>query len=96
MAHQEANFASMAARIPTSGDVLSVGMPVKEPATGIAFPKLCNGYQLVGQGVRIKYVFVKVYAVGTYMDPVAMMVSRNQMMAMDNIIIHFLFHSLNL
>jgi len=28
---------------------------------------------LVGTGVRIKYVFVKVYAVGTYMDPIAMM-----------------------
>lgn len=28
---------------------------------------------LAGVGVRIKYVFVKVYAVGTYMDPVAMM-----------------------
>jgi hypothetical protein len=70
---QNQSSASMAARIPTSGDVLSVGMPVKEPATGINFPALCNGYQLVGQGVRIKYVFVKVYAVGTYMDPVAMM-----------------------
>eukprot|EP00980_Cylindrotheca_fusiformis_P011414 scaffold2644_cov129-Cylindrotheca_fusiformis.AAC.4 len=69
----EPNFASMAARLPTSGDILSVGMPATEPATGIKFPQLCNGYQLVGQGVRIKYVFVKVYAVGTYMDPIAMM-----------------------
>jgi hypothetical protein len=69
----ETNFASMAARIPTSGDVLSVGMPATEAATGIKFPQLCNGYTLVGQGVRIKYVFVKVYAVGTYMDPIAMM-----------------------
>ena len=67
------NVTSMAAMIPTSGDVLSVGMPVKEEATGISFPTLCNGYTLVGTGVRVKYVFVKVYAVGTYMDPVAMM-----------------------
>jgi hypothetical protein len=52
-------FAALAARIPTSGDVLSVGTPVKEKATGISFPQLCNGFQLVGTGVRIKYVFVK-------------------------------------
>ncbi|CAJ1949861.1 unnamed protein product [Cylindrotheca closterium] len=69
----EPNYVSMAARVPSSGDVLSVGMPVMEEATGIAFPQLCNGFRLVGQGVRVKYVFVKVYAVGTYMDPVAMM-----------------------
>lgn len=69
----ETNVSTMAARVPTSGDVLSVGMPATEAATGIKFPQLCNGYKLVGQGVRIKYVFVKIYAVGTYMDPVAMM-----------------------
>ena len=62
-----------AARIPTSGDVLSMGTPTKEPQTGILFPQLCNGMNLVGVGVRVKYVFVKVYAVGTYMDPIAMM-----------------------
>ena len=62
-----------AARLPTSGDVLSAGTPTKEAQTGILFPPLCNGMSLVGVGVRIKYVFVKVYAVGTYMDPVAMM-----------------------
>lgn len=56
----EPNYAFMAARIPTSGDVLSVGMPVTEEATGIPFPQLCNGFRLVGQGVRVKYVFVKV------------------------------------
>jgi hypothetical protein len=28
---------------------------------------------IAGVGVRIKYVFVKVYAVGTYLDPIAMM-----------------------
>lgn len=62
-----------AARIPISGDVLSMGTPTKEPQTGILFPQLCNGMNLVGVGVRVKYVFVKVYAVGTYMDPIAMM-----------------------
>ena len=45
---------------------------MKEPSTGILFPQLCNGYYLAGCGVRIKYAFVKVYAVGTYMDPLAM------------------------
>jgi hypothetical protein len=59
--------------IPTSGDVFSVGKITKEPSTGIAFPALCNGMSLAGVGVRIKYVFVKVYAVGTYLDPIAMM-----------------------
>lgn len=59
--------------VPTSGDVFSVGKVTKEPSTGIAFPALCNGMSLAGVGVRIKYVFVKVYAVGTYLDPVAMM-----------------------
>jgi hypothetical protein len=62
-----------AARIPTSGDILSAGTPTKEAQTGILFPPLCNGMSLAGVGVRIKYVFVKVYAVGTYVDPVAMM-----------------------
>jgi hypothetical protein len=60
------------ARIPTSGDVISAGAPVKEPATGILFPPLCNGYSFVGCGVRVKYGFVKVYAVGTYVDFLSM------------------------
>jgi hypothetical protein len=63
---------SLAARVPTSGDVVSMGTLTKEPHTGILFPPLCNGLSLVGVGVRIKYVFVKVYAVGTYLDPIAM------------------------
>lgn len=73
--HQQENIniTHNAARIPTSGDILSVGTPTKEKQTGILFPPLCNGMQLVGVGVRIKYVFVKVYAVGTYMDPIAML-----------------------
>lgn len=62
-----------AARLPTSGDVLSAGTPTKEKQTGILFPPLCNGMTLAGVGVRVKYVFVKVYAVGTYIDPIAMM-----------------------
>mmetsp|Transcript_25401 Transcript_25401/g.41726 ORF Transcript_25401/g.41726 Transcript_25401/m.41726 type:complete len:267 (-) Transcript_25401:298-1098(-) len=67
------NFAACAAKVPTSGDVLSVGKITKEPATGISFPELCNGLSLAGVGVRIKYVFVKVYGVGAYFDPIAMM-----------------------
>ena len=34
--------------------------PSKEPATGILFPRLCNGMTLAGCGVRVKYGFVKV------------------------------------
>jgi hypothetical protein len=41
----------------------------KEPATGILFPNVYNELQFVGCGARYKYGFVKVYAVGTYMDP---------------------------
>jgi len=59
--------------VPSSGDVLSVGKITHEPATKAAFPALCNGMSLGGVGVRIKYVFVKVYAVGAYFDPIAMM-----------------------
>ena len=57
--HDDDKYAALAARVPTSGDVLSVGTPIKEVATGILFPQLCNGFQLAGTGVRIKYVFVK-------------------------------------
>ena len=45
--------------------------PTKEPSTGILFPRLCNGMTFAGCGVRVKYGFVKVYAVGTYLDPIA-------------------------
>lgn len=55
----------------TSCEVVMIG-PIKEPSSGILFPQLCNGMQFVGCGVRVKYGFVKVYAVGTYMDPIAM------------------------
>ena len=70
--NENRSYASMSA-LPASGDIVNVGQITKEKATGIAFPALCNGMALVGTGVRIKYMFVKVYAVGTYMDPVAMM-----------------------
>ena len=55
----------------SGGDVVMLA-PTKEPATGILFPRLCNGMQFVGCGVRVKWGFVKVYAVGTYVDPIAM------------------------
>jgi hypothetical protein len=61
----------------TTGDVLNFGV-TKEPATGIPFPKLCNGLTFVGCGVRVKYGFVKVYAVGTYVDPIAMDAVKKQ------------------
>jgi hypothetical protein len=67
-----ANVTHLDSRIPSSGDVISAGTPIKEPATGILFPPLCNGYSFVGCGVRVKYGFVKVYAVGTYVDFLSM------------------------
>jgi hypothetical protein len=58
----------------TKADVVGVGAgtPIQEPVTGILFPKLVNGFYFAGCGVRIKYVFVKVYAVASYFDPLAM------------------------
>eukprot|EP00566_Odontella_aurita_P016718 CAMPEP_0113561282 /NCGR_PEP_ID=MMETSP0015_2-20120614/19892_1 /TAXON_ID=2838 /ORGANISM="Odontella" /LENGTH=258 /DNA_ID=CAMNT_0000463065 /DNA_START=214 /DNA_END=990 /DNA_ORIENTATION=+ /assembly_acc=CAM_ASM_000160 len=55
-----------------SGSEVGMLAPTKEPSTGILFPRLCNGMTFVGCGVRVKFGFVKVYAVGTYMDPIAM------------------------
>jgi len=55
----------------SGGDVVMLA-PTKETATGILFPRLCNGMQFVGCGVRVKWGFVKVYAAGTYVDPIAM------------------------
>jgi len=60
-----------------TGDVLNLGV-TKEPSTGIVFPRLCNGLTFVGCGVRVKYGFVKVYAVGTYVDPIAMDAVKRQ------------------
>jgi len=59
--------------VPSSGDVFSVGKITNEPVTKIAFPALCNAMSLAGVGVRVKYLFVNVYAVGAYFDPIAMM-----------------------
>lgn len=59
------------------GDVLMLE-PHKETSSGILFPHLCNAMTFVGCGVRVKYGFVKVYAVGTYMDPVAMSAIKTQ------------------
>ena len=53
----------------TSLPVIMAGKPVQEPDTGIMFPPMVNGFTFMGCGVRIKYVFVKVYAVGCYFDP---------------------------
>jgi len=52
--------------------------PKTEEATGILFPRLCNGMTLAGCGVRVKWGFVKVYAVGTYFDPLAMSMVKSQ------------------
>ena len=59
-------------KLPLSGDIIGVGSPVKEKSTGILFPQMCNAMTLVGTGVRVKYYVAKVYAVGTYVDPIAM------------------------
>jgi hypothetical protein len=39
-----------------------------DPATGIKFPAMVDGLTFTGAGVRVKYGFVKVYAVGAYVD----------------------------
>mmetsp|Transcript_7992 Transcript_7992/g.18028 ORF Transcript_7992/g.18028 Transcript_7992/m.18028 type:complete len:263 (+) Transcript_7992:107-895(+) len=57
--------------VPLGGEPVMLS-PSKEPATGILFPRLCNGMTLAGCGVRVKWGFVKVYAVGTYVDNLAM------------------------
>jgi hypothetical protein len=69
--HQRSALAA-ARTLTTSGDVITTGTPVKEKATGILFPQLCNGFTLAGCGVRIKYGLIKVYALGSYFDPLAM------------------------
>lgn len=71
------------ASIPSSGDVISAGTPVKEAATGILFPPLCNGYYLAGTGVRVKWGLIKVYAVGTYIDPLAMSAIKSNEKAIE-------------
>jgi cytochrome bd-type quinol oxidase subunit 2 len=48
VALEEPRRTSLLSRIPSGGDVLMVGAPIKEKATGIMFPQLCNGINLVG------------------------------------------------
>lgn len=67
MQHDEKTYTSMDAR--TSLPVIMAGNAVQEPDTGIMFPPMVNGFTFMGCGVRIKYIFVKVYAVGCYFDP---------------------------
>ena len=43
--------------------------PVVEPKTGVEFPAEQGGLKLAGCGVRVKYGFIKVYAVGVYVSP---------------------------
>lgn len=49
----------LAARIPSSGDIISAGTPIQEPGTGILFPPLCSGLYFTGCGYRVKYGFIK-------------------------------------
>lgn len=71
------SVASLNTTVIKCNDVLML-QTHKEPSTGILFPGLCNGLSFVGCGVRVKYGFVKVYAVGTYMDPIAMSAVKNR------------------
>jgi len=66
--NQSHPIAKLEVGIPSSGDIIMVE-PSKEKTTGILFPKLCNGFSLAGMGVRYKWGFVQVYAVGSYFDP---------------------------
>lgn len=65
--HDERTY--MDARGSGALPVIMAGNAVEEPDTGIMFPPMINGFTFMGCGVRIKYVFVKVYAVGSYLDP---------------------------
>lgn len=77
--HQDATKTTTqcSALTKSGGDIVMLA-PHKERSTGILFPGLCNGMSFTGCGVRIKYGFVKVYAVGTYMDPMAMSAVKKQ------------------
>ena len=48
--------------------------PSKEPATGILFPRLCQGMTFVGCGVRVKYGFVKVRSTAIYFDSIIIII----------------------
>lgn len=47
---------------PMGADPILIA-PVKEPATGKMFPRLCNGMTLAGCGVRVKWGLIKVRCV---------------------------------
>jgi hypothetical protein len=51
--------------------------PEKHPLFSSITTYPLPGYYLAGCGVRVKYGFVKVYAVGTYLDPLAMSAVKN-------------------
>lgn len=76
LSNDDTNFTTFCDFKKNGGDIIMLG-PTKEPSTGILFPHLCNGMQFVGCGVRVKYGFVKVYAVGTYMDPISVSIVKS-------------------
>ena len=55
------------AAAPLGGEPVMLS-PSKEPATGILFPRLCQGMTFVGCGVRVKYGFVKVRSTAIYVS----------------------------
>mmetsp|Transcript_8966 Transcript_8966/g.11925 ORF Transcript_8966/g.11925 Transcript_8966/m.11925 type:complete len:265 (+) Transcript_8966:95-889(+) len=79
IAHENSHFQPILldGRVPIGGELIQSGTPVKEPSTGILFPQLCNGFYFAGCGVRAKWGLIKVYAVGTYLDPLAMSAVKN-------------------
>ena len=67
--HNEPAFC--AARLPGGGDIISSGTPVKEKATGILFPQLCNGYYLAGC-VRVPLVLGSISFVRSFVSSLCM------------------------
>ena len=67
--NKSSNVTKLERRSSKGLPVVMFGEPQEEADTGIMFPPMVNGFTLMGCGVRIKYVFVKVYAVGAYLRP---------------------------
>ena len=61
------------AAAPLGGEPVMLS-PSKEPATGILFPRLCQGMTFVGCGVRVKYGFVKVRSTAIYFDSIIIII----------------------
>ena len=61
------------AAAPLGGEPVMLS-PSKEPATGILFPRLCQGMTFVGCGVRVKYGFVKVRSTAIYFDSIIVII----------------------